>query len=133
MTTEELTMTETIQRELDALTADVHDGEFSDGEDAGSCTVSARKLQRTLGGIVAGYWQHDNPTADMGNTEGGHDFLVLPAWDLIVDWWAHYTYGKPAILHRVHDRELVNKLYGDPANWVVWKEIWVPFEEVTYA
>ena len=93
-----------IQQEADKLRAEIHedenDGEqqFADGSAVGICSNSARLMQERLGGQVYGYWEKDNPEAQVGKDEGGHDILVLG--DVIVDWWGHETYGTPLIVRR---------------------------------
>jgi hypothetical protein len=89
-----------------------------DGRAFGVCTNSAIYLQSILGGTVAGYYHAKNPTAEIGVAEGGHDFLVCEYF--IVDVWASEIYGTPQVVRRSNVR-LVNKLYGNPAQWRVWK------------
>lgn len=81
------------------------------------CTNSARLLQKKLGGKVMGYFHRDNLTAELGETEGGHDFLVLPG--MVVDLWASEYYDSPLTVHLKHEAT-VRRLYGDTN---LWKEV----------
>jgi hypothetical protein len=82
------------------------------------CTNSALYLQRTLGGAVVGYHHSENPEAEIGAAESGHDFLVLEQF--IVDIWAAETYGTNPVVRR-SDARIVRKLYGDPVRWRLWR------------
>lgn len=87
-----------------------------DGGSFALCTRSARYLQQKLGGRVMGYFHWNNPTAELGETEGGHDFLVVQG--MIVDLWASDYYDSPVVVHLKHE-DTVRRLYGDPNRWVV--------------
>jgi len=89
-----------------------------DGSAFGICTNSARYLQSILGGVVAGYGHAENPTAEIGASEFGHDFLVLEQY--IVDIWASEGCGTPPVI-KISNAQLVKKLYGDPSKWRVWR------------
>lgn len=84
---------------------------------SGSCTEYALTAQECIGGEVWGYWTEDNPSAELGRDEGGHDFLVWGGW--IVDVWASEYWSKPAYLRE--DDLRVHALYGDRAKWTRWK------------
>lgn len=56
-------------------------------EALGTCTVTAAHVARALGGAVYGYEAQDNPAAELGRLEGGHDFALIEE-RFIVDWWA---------------------------------------------
>lgn len=85
----------------------------------GRCTDSSVYLAERLGGAVYGYMIEDNPNAEVGAAEGGHDFVVVnDRW--LVDFWAKDTY-QPQDLHDMADpaqMENVRRLYGDPSRWV---------------
>lgn len=84
------------------------------GEGFALCTNSARYLQERIGGRVMGYHHADNPTAELGETEGGHDFLVVQG--MIVDLWASDYYDSPVVVHLKH-AGTVRRLYGDTTKW----------------
>jgi len=84
-------------------------------ESQGTCTNSAQELQAILGGKIYGYHHDDNPTAEVGEVEGGHDFLVVDGW--IVDWWLKEYWSKKGIYHLRDDAAEVRKLYGDFKKW----------------
>src|SRR5713226_1654516 len=88
------------------------------GRAFGCFTNSARYLQTILGGFVVGYDHADNPTAELGAAESGHDFLVVDQF--IVDVWAAEAHGAPAVIDR-RDTSVVTRLYGNPAQWDVWQ------------
>jgi hypothetical protein len=84
------------------------------------CTNWARLMQRDLGGAVLGYAHADNPTAELGEVEGGHDFLLLDG-RYIVDGWALGTWDVgPGVWDREDpkDAAAIRRLYGDPATWL---------------
>lgn len=83
------------------------------------CTDSSTYLAARLGGWVYGYTSEDNPTAEVGEAEGGHDFVVVgDRW--LVDFWAWDTYQLPDLydLDDPADKALVLKRYGPPVNWI---------------
>lgn len=113
-----MTRLQAIRQALRAL--DIEDARVRgpDGEDEspfGICTMGAEWLQSRLGGEVRGYYIDDNPSATVGEAEGGHDFLLLP--DYIVDWWGSRYIGGPELLHRVRDAKTIARLYGDESRW----------------
>jgi hypothetical protein len=84
----------------------------------GRCTDTSVWLAERLKGVVHGYHHEDNPTAVLGETEGGHDFLLIDdRW--LVDWWAKDTYQERDLydLKKLEDQAEVERLYGDPKNW----------------
>jgi hypothetical protein len=85
----------------------------------GRCTDTSVWLADLLGGVIHGYLHDDNPTAIMGEPEGGHDFvLVDDRW--LVDWWAKDTYQERDLydLKNSVDESEVLRLYGDPQKWL---------------
>jgi len=85
----------------------------------GRCTDTSVWLADRLGGQVHGYQHKDNPTAVMGEAEGGHDFVVVAdRW--LVDWWAKDTYQMRDLydMKNQGDMEEVLKLYGAPEKWI---------------
>jgi len=89
-----------------------------DGTAVGICTNCALYLKSILGGLVVGYDHSENPTAEIGVAESGHDFLLLEQF--IVDIWAARIYGTPPVIRR-STAKLVDRLYGDPGKWRVWR------------
>lgn len=84
----------------------------------GRCTDSALYLAGRLGGDVYGYSIEDNPEAQVGATEGGHDFAVVDKrW--LVDFWAKDTYQLPDLYDMTDPVESgeVRWQYGDPSKW----------------
>ena len=88
------------------------------GKPVGICTNSALYLKSILGGVVAGYDLSENPTAEIGFMESGHDFLLLDQF--IVDIWAARIYGTPPVVRRSRGK-LLRRLYGEPLRWRVWQ------------
>jgi hypothetical protein len=71
---------------------------FPGGDDAtGNCGACARIIADRFGGQVRGYWHEDNPTARVGEVEGGHDFAVT-ADRFVVDPWLYHYYGDSPVL-----------------------------------
>lgn len=84
----------------------------------GTCTDSAVHLAELLGGDVLGYSIDENPTAELGVNEFGHDFAVVDGrW--LVDFWAKDTYQLPDLYDMNDPVEAteVRRLYGDPGKW----------------
>lgn len=79
------------------------------------CTRAARECRAIVGGEIMGYQFNSNPTAQLGESESGHDFLVVGGF--IVDCWSADYYGNSAILHLERDAADVRRLYGDSAKW----------------
>jgi len=85
----------------------------------GTCTNTAVYLADRLDGDVYGYLIEDNPTAVVGEGEGGHDFTVVGD-RYLVDFWAQDSYQYPW-LYDMKDRldmKEVLRMYGDPEKWV---------------
>lgn len=87
-----------------------------DAESQGICSMSAWDLEAKLGGKVHGYHIVDNPDAEVGQNEEGHDFLVLDGF--IVDWWYRSYYGGPGVYDLKKDAKEVRRLYGPRSRWV---------------
>lgn len=84
----------------------------------GRCTDTAVYLADRLGGAVYGYTIEDNPDAQLGKDEFGHDFAVVDdRW--LVDFWAKDTYQLPDLydLTDPKDRIEVRRQYGDASKW----------------
>lgn len=86
------------------------------------CTNSARMVAEKIGGKIVGYFSDDNPTAQLGESEGGHDFVI--AGDHLVDVWAREVYGERAVynLKDPSDAARVKELYGDQSKWEPFTE-----------
>lgn len=126
-------MNQTIRRELDLLAKKVeaalkeHEKRPDHGDQpfichgigvVGRCTDTAIYLADKLGGVVYGYTTEDNPEAQVGADEGGHDFaMVDDRW--LVDFWAKDTYQLPDLydITKAADKRLVRKRYGDVLKW----------------
>jgi hypothetical protein len=92
---------------------------FPGGEDeTGHCTACARIIVSRFGGEVRGYWHKDNPTARVGEVEGGHDFAVT-ADRFLVDPWLYHYYGEPPVLDMdaPADRAEAAARYGPQEKW----------------
>jgi hypothetical protein len=63
---------------------------------------------------IMGYFNDDNPTAIVGQSEGGHDFLILD--DQIIDFWHKELYDEyfPLALPLAE----APNYYGDSSAWV---------------
>jgi len=81
-----------------------------------TCSEAAHSTQLVVGATMFGYWAVDNPTAELGQSEGGHDFLLVED-RYIVDFWAAAYCGKCPVLDLVTDIAIIRKLYGNPSNW----------------
>jgi hypothetical protein len=83
------------------------------------CWQAAETTQAIVGGVRVGYWTENNPGAQLGQDEGGHDFLIVENEDgkFIFDFWAAIYYGKKPILDMKRDAAEIRRLYGDPVKW----------------
>lgn len=85
----------------------------------GRCTDTAAYLADRLGGEVYGYEADSNPTAIVGEVEGGHDFAVVDdRW--LLDFWAQDTYQYPDLydLDDPMDALEVERMYGPRSKWI---------------
>ena len=83
-----------------------------------NCTSYARIIADRFGGEVRGYYHAHNPTAQVGETEGGHDFAITSDRFLVDPWLFHY-YGVPPVLDMEvpEDRAEALARYGPEENW----------------
>ena len=81
------------------------------------CTGCARIVADRFGGEVRGYYHGDNPTARVGEVEGGHDFAITDR--LLVDPWLFHYYGESPVLDLKVPAERAEALarYGPEENW----------------
>ena len=92
---------------------------FPGGEHpTGNCTGCARVITERFGGEVPGYYHDDNPSARIGEVEGGHDFAVTPDRFLVDPWLYHY-YGEALVLDLAVPAEQTEALarYGPADRW----------------
>ena len=80
------------------------------------CWEAAEVSRRILGGVRYGYFSEDNPTAELGRNEGGHDFLVVDD-EWLVDFWAAAYYQERPIFNLKKDAAEIARLYGDRRKW----------------
>jgi hypothetical protein len=87
-------------------------------EETRHCTACARIIADCFGGKVRGYWHDDNPTARVGEVEGGHDFAITTD-RLLVDPWLFHYYGDSPVLDLDIPAERAEALarYGPDQNW----------------
>jgi hypothetical protein len=90
------------------------------GNPFSTCTYGAKWLKEKFfpKAEIRGYHIDDNPTAEIGQDEGGHDFLLVGG-KYIVDFWYHNMYDNnaPILLDIGKDKKLVEKYYGDKNTW----------------
>jgi len=86
--------------------------------ETGNCAACARIIAERFGGEVRGYFHGHNPTASVGQTEGGHDFALTSDRFLVDPWLFHY-YGESPVLDMSieEDREDAWARYGPEENW----------------
>ena len=86
--------------------------------ETGNCTACARIITDRFGGEVRGYYHAHNPTAVVGEVEGGHDFAVTADRFLVDPWLFHY-YGESPVLDMSvsEDRTEALARYGPEENW----------------
>lgn len=92
---------------------------FPGGEDeTRNCTGCARIIADRFGGEVRGYYHAHNPTAGVGETEGGHDFAITSDRFLVDPWLFHY-YGMSPVLDMDVEADQAEALarYGPEENW----------------
>jgi hypothetical protein len=92
---------------------------FPGGEhETGHCTACARIVAERFGGEVRGYFHDHNPSATVGEVEGGHDFAITRD-QFLVDPWLYHYYGEPPVLDMTVRAERAEALtrYGPEENW----------------
>jgi hypothetical protein len=92
---------------------------FPGGEhETRNCTGCARIIADRFGGEVRGYYHAHNPTAGVGETEGGHDFAITSD-RFLVDPWLFQYYGVSPVLDMdvAADRAEAFARYGPEENW----------------
>jgi hypothetical protein len=92
---------------------------FPGGEhETHGCTGCARIIADRFGGEVRGYYYAHNPTARVGEAEGGHDFAITSDQFLVDPWLFHY-YGESAVLDLAVPAGRAEALarYGPEENW----------------
>jgi hypothetical protein len=80
------------------------------------CSQAAEISQEILGGVIMGYWSENNPIAELGHSEGGHDFLIVDD-EWIIDFWAAAYCGECPIHNLKTDAAEIRKLYGPRCKW----------------
>lgn len=80
------------------------------------CCQAVEVTQQIVGGVRMGYWSANNPTAELGRSEGGHDFLIVDN-EWIIDFWAAAYYGERPIYSLKEDAAEIARLYGDRSKW----------------
>ena len=92
---------------------------FPGGEhETRNCTGCARIIADRFGGEVRGYYHAHNPTAHVGESEGGHDFAITADRFLVDPWLFHY-YGESPVLDMSNSSDQAEALarYGPEENW----------------
>jgi hypothetical protein len=86
--------------------------------ETGSCTGCALVITNRFGGEVRGYYHAHNPTALVGESEGGHDFAITSDGFLVDPWLFHY-YGESPVLDMANPADRAEALarYGPEENW----------------
>jgi hypothetical protein len=92
---------------------------FPGGEhETRNCTGCARIIAGRFGGEVRGYYHAHNPTAGVGESEGGHDFALTSDGFLVDAWLFHYYGANPVLDMRLaEDRAEALVRYGPEENW----------------
>jgi hypothetical protein len=92
---------------------------FPGGEhETRNCTGCARIVADRFGGEVRGYYHAHNPTAGVGEAEGGHDFAITSDQFLVDPWLFHY-YGESPVLDLDVPADQAEALarYGPEEHW----------------
>jgi hypothetical protein len=92
---------------------------FPGGErETRNCTGCALIIADRFGGEVRGYYHAHNPTARVGESEGGHDFAITSDQFLVDPWLFHY-YGESPVLDLGVPADQAEALarYGPEENW----------------
>ena len=92
---------------------------FPGGEhETRNCTGCARIIADRFDGEVRGYYHAHNPTARVGESEGGHDFAITFDQFLVDPWLFHY-YGESPVLDLSVPADQAEALarYGPEENW----------------
>src|SRR5580704_7450746 len=92
---------------------------FPGGEhESRNCTGCAQIVMARFGGQILGYYHAHNPTASVGDAEGGHDFAITSDRFLVDPWLFHY-YGESPVLDMMvaAERDVAQTRYGPEENW----------------
>jgi hypothetical protein len=83
-----------------------------------NCGACARIITEQFGGEVRGYYHAHNPTARVGEAEGGHDFGITPDGFLVDPWLFHFC-GETPVLDMANPDDRAEALirYGPEENW----------------
>jgi hypothetical protein len=92
---------------------------FPGGEhETRNCTACARIIANQFDGEVRGYYHAHNPTAGVGEAEGGHDFAITSDQFLVDPWLFHYYGVSPVLDMKVPaDRAEALARYGPEEHW----------------
>jgi hypothetical protein len=84
------------------------------------CGACARTIADRFDGEVRGYWHEDNPTARVGEAEGGHDFAITED-RFLVDPWLFQYYGDSPVLDLTDPAGQAEAAarYGPEENWTL--------------
>jgi hypothetical protein len=95
--------------------------------ETGNCGGCARIVVERFGGEVRGYYHADNPSAWVGETEGGHDFAVTSDRFLVDPWLYHYYCEAPVLdLAAPADQAEAVARYGPSEKWARLPQHWQP-------
>ncbi|MBN2162452.1 MAG: hypothetical protein JW713_05875 [Pontiellaceae bacterium] len=87
------------------------------------CTKCARYIVEQAGlGQVVGYSSEDNPSAKVGNVEGGHDFALIAGRYIADPWYKNvWDNSAPEVLDLQNDVDaaIAKELYGDQSAWKI--------------
>lgn len=85
------------------------------------CTESALDVVDLAGeGKVVGYFHDDNPSAEVGVAEGGHDFALIGDRFIVDVWYIEMEDPSAQAVLDMQDAkeaEEIQRRYGDPENW----------------
>ena len=90
-----------------------------DGYEWVSCSIVAEWLKTCVGrpAMVVGYFHHNNPTAKIGEVEGGHDFLLVEERYLVDFWQRDIWDPEHPLLIDLFTENPYTQLYGDVLLW----------------
>ncbi|WP_046867184.1 hypothetical protein [Microvirga massiliensis] len=95
---------------------------FPDGSRSVECTNWMVYVRRLLGNRVefCGFFEEDNPSSEIAQDVGGHDFAVVDG-RYIVDGWVKHVAGLADRtvfdMHDPSDHAVIRRLYGDREQW----------------
>lgn len=84
------------------------------------CTSYAHYIADKENGSVFGFFEDENPTSEIAQAAGGHDFAIVDGRYIVDPWISQVeTMSERCVfdLNSLEDQPIIKKLYGDRSRW----------------